>query len=380
MRKHRKAQAAVKAKSDWTKVGSCLYRYRGQTYYAVVRHTGKLIRRSLETTDRKLAERKLSKFKEDLGRTIPTEVHRTIDQHRSVYEPGMEGCASTVKRKKHYVQKFLEQWPKDFPREIRKITKNHLKAWLASYRREDRKNQGLRTLKPATINHLITEVRNFFGSAVDDGVVADNPASEITYLKVAKPKRSTPNSSEFEAIVANIRSQKSNGHGAAESADTVELAGRLGLGQAELAGIQRKHINLEAGTIDIFVRRKTQVGFVIPIYPLARPALLRRIEVIGDNHEARLLPNYNFRRALEGACSRLGLPKFEPRSLRRFFITEALRAGVDAPTIASWQGHNDGGALVLKVYGAAVQQEHSQRMAKRLAPAPVTQNVRGLQH
>ena len=84
MRKHQKSQAAVKAKSDWTKVGSCLYRYRGQTYYAVVMHKGKLIRRSLETTDRKLAERKLSKFKEDLDKTIPTEARRTIDQHRSV--------------------------------------------------------------------------------------------------------------------------------------------------------------------------------------------------------------------------------------------------------------------------------------------------------
>jgi integrase len=96
---------------------------------------------------------------------------------------------------------------------------------------------------------------------------------------------------------------------------------------------------------------------------------------MGNDPEARLLPSYNFRRALEGACSRLGLPKYEPRSLRRFFITEALRAGVDAPTIASWQGHGDGGALVLKVYGAAVQRDHSQRMAKLLAGPASGKNV-----
>jgi integrase len=88
-----------------------------------------------------------------------------------------------------------------------------------------------------------------------------------------------------------------------------------------------------------------------------------------------LLPHYNFIRALDGACSRLGLPHFEPRSLRRYFITTALRSGVDAPTVASWQGHRDGGALVLKTYGDEVRMDHSQKMAKLLTPKPAGGNV-----
>ena len=86
--------------------------------------------------------------------------------------------------------------------------------------------------------------------------------------------------------------------------------------------------------------------------------------------EARLLPQDNCRKALEGACGRLKLPHFEPRSLRRFHITRSLRAGIDAPTVASWQGHRDGGALVLKTYQAEVGLAHSLRMAAMLGAKP----------
>ena len=96
---------------------------------------------------------------------------------------------------------------------------------------------------------------------------------------------------------------------------------------------------------------------------------------MSNDPETQLLPHYNFRKALEGACQRLNLPKFEPRALRRFHITQALRAGVDAPTVASWQGHRDGGALVLRTYGDEVRMDHSQRMAKLLAPQPAGGNV-----
>ena len=42
------------------KVGPCLYRYRNGTYYARFKSGGKEIRCSLETTDRKQAERNLA--------------------------------------------------------------------------------------------------------------------------------------------------------------------------------------------------------------------------------------------------------------------------------------------------------------------------------
>jgi integrase len=359
-----KPRKPKETKSDWVKVGPCLYRYRGATYYALVKHGGKQIRQSLETTDAALAKRKLAKFKSDLDKIDPEAARRTLAHHRTIHEKTLTGAASTQTIDKLAIRRLCEEWPKDFPQEIRKINATHIKTWLKQYE----------NLAASTINHTITAVRRFFESAMDAGVIADNPMEKVTYRKISKIVRLTPTPEQFEAIVADLRSQKSNGHGATDTADTVELAGRLGLGQAELAGICRKHIDLDAGIIKLF-RRKTTSAFTIPIFPLAREIVVRRLANMPDDPDARLLPHYNFRKALEGVCQRLNLPKFEPRALRRFHITQALRAGVDAPTVASWQGHRDGGALVLRTYGDEVRMDHSQRMASLLAPKPTGDNI-----
>ncbi|HMF45933.1 MAG TPA: hypothetical protein VKE29_04610, partial [Candidatus Udaeobacter sp.] len=59
------------SKNTWTKIKRQvgLYRYEptGQ-YFARVRHTGKLHRRKLGTTDYELAKRKLADFKRDIER------------------------------------------------------------------------------------------------------------------------------------------------------------------------------------------------------------------------------------------------------------------------------------------------------------------------
>ena len=44
------------------------------------------------------------------------------------------------------------------------------------------------------------------------------------------------------------------------------------------------------------------------------------------------------------------------------FITRAIERGVDVKVIAQWQGHRDGGKLILDTY-SHVRPEHSERMA-----------------
>ena len=45
------------------------------------------------------------------------------------------------------------------------------------------------------------------------------------------------------------------------------------------------------------------------------------------------------------------------------FITRAIERGVDVKVIAQWQGHQDGGKLILQTY-SHVRPVHSQRMAQ----------------
>ena len=44
------------------------------------------------------------------------------------------------------------------------------------------------------------------------------------------------------------------------------------------------------------------------------------------------------------------------------FITRCLERGIDVQTVSRWQGHRDGGKLILSTY-AHINRPHSDRMA-----------------
>jgi hypothetical protein len=48
---------------------------------------------------------------------------------------------------------------------------------------------------------------------------------------------------------------------------------------------------------------------------------------------------------------------------------------VDVPTVSRWQGHKDGGVLIMSVYADVVDMLHSKKMSALLAAAPVADNV-----
>jgi integrase len=340
--------------SVWKKLGPCLYRYAPSgVYYGLIKSSGKQIRRSLDTNDLPLARRKLQEMRRDIALTDPELARRTLDLQAERFLPTVSGTESTLYNVRYAIERLLEDWPKKSPRLLSKIRKGDCEQWIATY--DD--------LAPSTINTYISSASKFFELAVTDGAIARSPMEGIKYRKRGKLTRLTPTVEQFEAIVNDLKTQPFNGHGAAESADFIALSGLLGLGQAELSGIQRQHIDLAAGTIKVF-RRKTQQTFLIPIYPQAREIVERRLANLPADPDSRLLTFKNCRIALAGACKRLKFPHFEVRALRRHFITQALRRGVDVPTVASWQGHRDGGKLILATYADEVRLDHSLRMSK----------------
>src|SRR5205814_8393678 len=111
----------------------------------------------------------------------------------------------------------------------------------------------------------------------------------------------------------------------------------------------------------ITFRHKTSTGFAVPIFSQLQPLIerLSRGKASGD----KIFKIADAKRALTNACRRLRLPRFNQRSLRRMFITRAIERGVDVKVIAEWQGHKDGGKLILDTY-SHVNRAHSHRMAQ----------------
>jgi integrase len=339
----------------WTKSkGSGLYRYNptGQ-YFARVRFRSKLYRKKLDTADYDLAKRKLADFRRDLERTDATKGNTSFAKVLNDYADTLGGADSTKEDKRHIIAKLKQTWFGVDTLPLRTVKPSQVTAWLS-------KHYGERSA--SYYNSALTVIRDALDMAVNDKIIVESPAKGLTYRKRKQPIRQTPTFEQFQAIVADIRAQRFNRE-AEQSGDFVEFLGLAGLGQAEVAAITRADVDLASGRMIVY-RAKTSVGFAIPIYPQLRPLVEKLCK--GKAHDERLFAINESRKALANACKRLDLPPFTHRSLRRMFITRAIERGVDVKVIADWQGHRDGGKLILQTY-SHVRPEHSNRMAQLMS-------------
>jgi integrase len=338
----------------WKRSGVGLYCYQPTgIYFARVRFGGKLYRRALGTSDYKLARRKLADFRNGLERTDASKGKTSFGAVLDAYEGALTGAGSTLEKKRAVIAKLRATWFGLDTLPLRTVKFSDVKRWLSEHYAEK---------SASYYNAALTVIRSALEMAVKDKIISENPAKDLTYHKRKKPVRLTPTFEQFKAIVASIRAQRFNRE-AEQSGDFVEFLGLAGLGQAEAAAITRAHVDLEAGQITVH-RCKTDTGFVIPIYPQMRPLVEKLCQK--KAHSERLFSINEARKALENACKRLGFPPFTHRSLRRMFITRAIEKGIDVKVISEWQGHRDGGKLILQTY-SHVRAAHSQRMAQLMS-------------
>ena len=337
----------------WKRSGVGLYCYQPTgAYFARVRFGGKLYRRALATNDYLLARRKLAAYRNDLERTDASKGKTSFAIVLKAYEETLTGANSTLEKQRAVIAKLKATWFGIDTLPLRTITPSDVKRWLTQHYAEK---------SASYYNAALSVIRTALEGAVKDRIIAESPAKDLVYRKRTKPIRLTPTFEQFNQLVADIRAQRFNAD-AEQSGDFIKFIGLAGLGQAEVAAITKAHVDLDAGRIIVY-RHKTDVGFVIPIYPQLRPLVEKLCK--GKNHNEHLFSISEARKALGNACKRLGFPQFTHRSLRRMFITRAIEKGVDVKVIAEWQGHKDGGKLILQTY-SHVNPVHSNRMAKLL--------------
>jgi integrase len=333
------------------KVGECLYRYTPNgVYYGRIKVDGKEIRRSLETTDRDLAKRRLAALKDEQSQIDRSKSKITLaelcDRYLNVI---LHQKPKTIERKTLIVRRIKSQWPGGSLVQVTKVNQSDVQLWLSLFK-----------FGPVSRNLHLACIKEIFAMAVGDKIMAHSPAANVKAMKLDKPIRRTPTFEQFKAIVESIRSQQFNGHDANESADFVEFIGLAGLGQAETSALTWDDIDWKREQITTF-RYKTKSGFAIPLYPQLRP-LLERWQTERSAGTNNVFAIKNAKKAIAAACERLKFPTFGHRSFRRMFITRAIERGIDVKAIAEWQGHKDGGKLILQTY-SHVNAIHSKRMA-----------------
>ena len=359
------------------KVGENLYRYSSNgVYYAVFRSHGKLIWKSLRTDDRELGKRKLKEALEKHGRAEPSSQSIALEALLGLYKSQLAQFDERTRANKLSVlKKFKTTWVNGFDVPVRSITAADLQLWLnkddvmrnsnsGSPTKHAGENHGSKRVSKWTYNQYVRFLRQLFAIAVDARAVIDSPAIGLKTKTPEKPIRLTPTWGQFHAIVENIRQQRCELMDVQDSADLIEFMGTAGVGTAECANLLGEHIDFAKKRILLY-RNKTDASFSVPIFPQLIPLLeklkqKKRIMVGQSVFRVR-----DPKKTLSSACRRLNFPHFSPRALRRCFITRAIELGVDFKTVASWQGHNDGGALIAKTY-SHLRNEHSERMAEKL--------------
>ncbi len=322
-----------------------LYRHsRSGRYYACKKLHGVRRERSLETCDRKIAERRLKEWVGNLEK-VDAEVEKTtleelIERYHAVTASLSESSRATDRS---IIKKFLAWWPHGRDCQVRQIRPSMLDEWLA--------HEAPR-LRNVSYNGYTGFLKQLFSIAVKDRIIAESPAASlrVPWKKPQTPKRLVPTVEQFEAIVESVRSQQ-YADTAQESGDFIEFLGLAGVGQAEASSLTWGDIDWSRNRM-YFRRHKTDTHFYVPIYVHLRPLLMRLKEQARGraSDSARVFKVKDAKKALSAACARLNLPHFSQRNLRQSLIRRLIRAKVDVKSISKWQGHQDGGQLILDTY------------------------------
>ena len=239
------------------------------------------------------------------------------------------------------INTLRKSWKRGFDVPVATILASDASSWLARQS----------NLKPNSYNELSRQLKNIFELALNDRVISVSPYAGITNRRkrVTKEPDPIPSAEQFERIVQAIRRQRFADH-AQDSADLAGFLGLAALGQAEARQFQWKDFDFSRPGFSVR-RQKTGRYFEVPFYPYLKTFLVDLYERQGRPHgNAKIFRVADCKKTLRTACRQLGFPHFSPRSLRKFGIVRLLRSGVNVKLVSKWQGHQDGGKLILDTY------------------------------
>jgi integrase len=340
-----------------------LYRNKHGTYFAIIKVSNKQIKRSLRTGDPNLAKRRLTEFRQKTERLRGPEQQNIrfeelsqlwLDSVRPDLKPSSyERRVSAVHRLNPFFKGML----------VKAIKSEAVENW---------KIKRGANLAPRTYNIELETLKLIFRYALEvKRLLLDNPAENLKRRKQLKTSAVIPTKKEFSALVKELHESPQAG----EAANLVEFLGYSGCRLGEAIEVKWRDVNFQVNTLLITggeLGTKNHEQRTIPLFQPLRTLLERlRAETFAGktlDHAALSKKLFNIKKslqAIQAACQRLGLHRFGHHSMRHFFCSNAIEAGVDFKTMAEWLGHKDGGALVAKTY-SHLRAEHSTAMAKRI--------------
>ena len=348
------------------RVAECLYRNHKGVYFALVKVGGKQIKRSLKTNDQALAKRQLKAFRtktEKMGKGQRDLGFNELCQlWLESIKPGLK--ASSYARRRTSVNQLMPFFRNAM---VRSISADDVDRW---------KKTRSTAVSARSFNIDLETLGLIFRYAQKiKGILLDNPAEGLKRKKETRTRVVIPSREQFVSLLKALQ----NEYRATNAADLVEFLAYSGCRLGEATEVCWRDINFNLDTLLITggeTGTKNHEERTVPLFPPLKSLLLRlREERRPTDLSGRIFPISHSRQALNTACANLGLPRFGHHTMRHFFCSNCIEAGIDFKTISAWLGHKDGGVLVARTYGH-LRAEHSTAMAKRVtfsASAPASE-------
>jgi integrase len=374
-----------------------LLRHRGGRYYARLTLGGKTKFVPLKTDLLEIARQRFAEEKATVEKTRKAARATTsgiarmadlLELDRNALAARVDITEATRQRITNSVSYIEKTWPGFAEMRPDQVTRAEIEKWRARALKEGTgfrppgaksENTAVSGRSPSTFNKAVDALRRMLDLAVDAGSLHRNPLADRRGLKAkATPRKpNLPEASKLRDVFAEMERSGERGGWAKETADFCRFLAFTGCRLAEAGAVTWADVDFGRGVIRVKGTKTEAASREVPIIPAAQTllsAILERrkksaTELRGGEPyvdlAAAVLAVKEASKSLTRACAAVGVPRLTHHDLRDAFATQAIEAGVDIPTVASWLGHVDGGALLMKVY-AHHRREHSVAQAAKV--------------
>jgi integrase len=348
-----------------------LVRHKSGRYYVRAFAGRKEIWRSLKTKQFSVAQAKLATFMRE---------HRAAQENTAAVASGdmafgdalaihQRRIAANVTAKRikpsteHYWEQIyaalLKSWPGLASRDVRKITRSNCEAWSESFSRN---------ASPTRFNNTLVALRHVFAVAIEAAAIYADPSAKIRRMRVRAKTLTLPTVAQFQQLLEEIRS--AGAWCSKDCSDFVEGLAVTGARKNEAAELEWRDLDFHAGAIvlrgDPETATKNWKVHRAPMIPAARALFERmRAERTDEPLTAKVFRVREAQSAIDGACKRIGIPRFTHHDLRHLFAAVCIESGVDAQTVARFLNQKSGTALVERIY-ARPRDEHVFAQARKV--------------
>jgi integrase/recombinase XerD len=253
----------------------------------------------------------------------------------------------------------------DYLKYERKLSDNTLKSYLNDlkefdiYFNQDLKNKTYKDIQnylstiqdknTRTISHYITVINSFYTFLVNDGIIKENPCTNIKSPKLPKTLPNFLTEEEVDKLLdINLNTPYDYRNKA-----MLEILYATGLRISELCNLKITDVDMNNEIIRVYGKGKKERIIPVSDYALSfldRYIKLYRNEILKDKISDYLfisnvqdkISRQGFFKIIKKECSRAGIEKnVSPHVLRHSFATHLLKHGADLRVIQELLGHED---------------------------------------